>query len=205
VGVDGQINTATNVTDDDDYYAVSLLAGQTVSVQLFKRDPNATSKLIGPDTLLHAGVFDPDGRLIATDYSNQTITTNTGKQMAAQGRAFQFTADRPGVYRFAVGTNDDTTFSGHSTTNSLDLYQLQIKNVGNLALGGVVADGNVMTDQSSIRFNATTGSQTFVPASSLHGIDVDNGDLGAIVAGVSLFQSGTAMKRLGDSGAVNST
>ncbi|MEO7157295.1 MAG: hypothetical protein ABI039_07035, partial [Vicinamibacterales bacterium] len=199
--VNGQLNTATNVNDDDDYYAVGLLAGQTVNVQLFERDP-VTGKLTGPSETLHVGVFDPDGRLIASDYSFVDQLTNTGKKDAAQGHALQFTADRPGAYRFAIATNGDTTFTAHNSTNAINLpYQLQIRNAGQIALGGVIADSQIITSQMRLRYSPTSGP---APTSeALHAIDVDTGDIGAIVAGAHSFLGGDEPARLGVTGAVN--
>lgn len=197
--VDGMLDTAVNVNDDDDYYAVSLLAGQTVNAQLFKRD-QATGKVVGASTDMHLGIFDPDGRLIASDYSFVKQTTSTGIKDPAQGQAIQFTADRPGVYRFAVATNGDTTFTAHNGTNVRDEpYELQIKNAGTIAVGGVVADGNIFTAQTRIIINPNTGAHTFATA-ALHAIDVDNGDLGSVVAGVHSFLGGDTPARIDATG-----
>ncbi len=199
--VDGMLDTATNVKDDDDYYAVSLLAGQTVNAQLFKRD-EATGKVVGASTDMHLGIFDPDGRLIASDYSFVNQTTNTGIKDPAQGAPLQFTADRPGVYRFAIATNGDTTFTAHSGTNVIgEPYELQIKNAGRIALGGVIADGNIYTAQTRVIFNPNTGARSFATA-PLHAIDVDNGDLGSVVAGVHTFLGGDAPARIDATGAI---
>lgn len=199
--VDGMLDTATNVNDDDDYYAVSLLAGQTVNAQLFKRD-EATGKVVGRSSDMRLGIFDPDGRLIASDYSFVKQTTNTGVKDPAQGSAIQFTADRPGVYRFAIATNGDTTFTAHSGTNVIgEPYELQIKNAGTIAVGGVIADGNIYTAQTRVIFNPNTGARSFATA-PLHAIDVDNGDLGSVVAGVHTFLGGDAPARIDATGAI---
>jgi hypothetical protein len=76
--------TANGVNDFVDYYAVSLMAGQSVTVQLFTQIPG----------LAYVGVFDPDQRLVGTDSSDVGTT--------GFGQAFNITADRPGTYRFAV-------------------------------------------------------------------------------------------------------
>jgi hypothetical protein len=198
--VNGELNTATNVNDDDDYYGVALMAGQRVNVQLSKRD-EATGKTIGPSTNMHVGVFDPDGRLIASDYSFVNQTTNTGTKDPAQGSAIEFVADRPGVYRFAVATNGDTTFTAHNSTNVIGVpYQLQIKNAGAISLGGVVAVGNIYTQQTRVRFSPTAG-RSFA-TEDLHAIDVDTGDLGAIAAGAHSYLGGDTPARIDAGGQI---
>ena len=141
--------------DGADYYAVSLLAGQTAQVQML----NATS--------LAVGVFDPDGRLIATNYSNVTPTGRIYKP-------FRFTADRPGPYRIAVAPIGDFNFNetldaeedSVANTNP-DFYELRIQRVADIALGGLIANFHIATYD--------VGSD---------GITVERGDVGAIRAGI---------------------
>ena len=109
-----------------DYYAVSLLAGQTIQAQLF-------SEVTG---LLNLGIFDPDGRLIASDYSNA---------VDASGVTIGFRADRPGAYRFAVAASGNPNFANAQVVN-LDapvLYEVRVTNVGDLAVGGVSAAADI--------------------------------------------------------------
>ncbi len=77
--------------DTIDYYAMGLLGGQTVTVQL---------SMVGSGNVT---VFDPDQRLIDSD-----LTTPGLPQLVA-GQPISFTADRPGAYRFAVSGNGDYT------------------------------------------------------------------------------------------------
>jgi hypothetical protein len=77
--------------DTIDYYAMGLMGGQTVTVQL---------SMVGSGNVT---VFDPDQRLIDSD-----LTTPGLPQLVA-GQPFSFTADRPGAYRFAVSGNGDYT------------------------------------------------------------------------------------------------
>ena len=141
--------------DGADYYAVSLLAGQTAQVQML----NAQS--------LTVGVFDPDGRLIATNYSNVSPTGRIFKP-------FRFTADRPGPYRIAVAPFGDSNFNevldagedGHSSV-SPDFYELRIQRVADIALGGLIANFHIATYDA--------GGD---------GITVERGDVGAIRAGI---------------------
>ena len=141
--------------DGVDFYAVSMLAGQTAQVQML----NSSS--------LALGVLDPDGRLIATNYSNLSPTGRIYKP-------FRFTADRPGPYRIAVAPIGDFNFNevvdngedGHSSI-SPDFYELRIQRVADLALGGLIANFHIATTDA--------GSD---------GITVERGDVGAIRAGI---------------------
>ncbi len=149
--------------DPTDFYGVPLLAGQTVWVQ-------AVSPL-GEDMAPLVGVYDPDGRLIASSYNDIDATLTTGKW-------FQFTADRPGTYRIAVGNLPTNPFDDAAPTvftpNTGD-YSLRVQFVGNVALGGVVSD---------------TGSLLDLGEPS--GIKVWRGDFGALVVGESILSSSPA-------------
>ena len=107
VQMTGQLDGDPDEQDLVDYYALGLLAGQTVTVQL--AEVNA----------LHVGVFDPDGRLVASDDSNVD-------RLPVSNQAFQFTAERPGAYRFAVAYVDDLDFNGqlrgHTWPNPLHTH-----------------------------------------------------------------------------------
>ncbi len=169
------IGSIDNLVHSDfaDYYAVALMGGQTVGVQLQG----------GYGSGLNVGVFDPDGRLIATDYDNTS-------PQSVNGQEFQFTAQRPGVYRFAVAPTGDVNFNGNaaSSTNgslptgqSLALvtgYQLNIFNAGALGLGAVSAGTNIVNPKTLLK--AGTISSFHTSGSDFH---VEHGDLGAIVAG----------------------
>jgi hypothetical protein len=154
-----------NFRDWTDYYGVALMAGQTITVQLSDTTDNTD--------FLDVGVYDPDGRLIATDYSDVDPA-------ALQGKSFVFTADRPGVYRFAVGEEGDADFNGpgglslpgHVGTRT---YTLDINGAGNLAIGAVSAGGNV-----------------FDPEISTDGFSAQRGDIGAIMAGGTAIFEGKA-------------
>src|SRR5581483_124383 len=123
--INGQVDSTAPINDTIDYYAVALLAGQTVSVQL-TASPLLNRALGGANVT----VFDPDGRLIDSDL------TTPGVQQALKGHPFQFTADRPGAYRFAV--------SGTAQ------YTLRLTGIANIGLGGVVMGNNLLTYNSSI-------------------------------------------------------
>ncbi|MGE5611142.1 MAG: hypothetical protein ACM359_17965 [Bacillota bacterium] len=175
VNILGTLNAvdADNNRDWFDYYGVGLYAGQTVQVQLVEYLLDPTGKpIINPQTnkpfttgsnLTRIGVFDPDGRLIATDYSDVD-------PYEVAGKPFRFTADRPGVYRFAVATYGDSDFVTHEFAAGTISYGVQLTNVGNVTLGGVVATNNI-----------------FDPNAMGVGFDVENGDLGAVYAGGNLM------------------
>lgn len=168
--VQGEIQQSTNVNDPVDYYAVSLMAGQTITVQLLPR---------GLSSSMNVGVFDPDGRLIATDHSNVDPSS-------VNGEAFTFTADRPGEYRFAVAFSDDTEFNGSVVELGSADYELRISNAGEIALGAIVADADIYSSAFSVQDDL--GDFTFgVPA-----INVQRGDIGALTAGGGIASSGSS-------------
>lgn len=164
VAIEGTLDSFNTAEDNVDYFAVSLLAGQTVTVQL------------QANSLMAVGVFDPDGRLVYSDYNNVDST-------ATLNQAFTFTADRAGEYRLAVGFIADVNFNGALDAgeaitffNGQTPYILTLTGGGDIALGGVVAlnhiyDNQVLSGDASYR--------------------VVNGDLGALVAGGTLLFEGT--------------
>jgi len=172
--VDGELDAIAraNFNDFTDYYGVALMAGQTVTVQL--TDTTFLGFPGGPTdfpNLVNIGVYDPDGRLIATDYSDVDPT-------ALLGKPFQFTADRPGVYRFAIAEEEDADFNGPGGEFTrpghigVETYELSITGAGNMAVGAVSAGSNVMD-----------------PELASNGFVAHNGDMGAILAGGStIFQ-----------------
>ncbi len=158
----------TQAGDDLDFYAVSLLAGQTITVTLV---PDGWASYM-------IGVFDPDGRLIATDVSN--VDPDSASFMP-----FQFTADRPGAYRFAVAWMGDENFDASEgiRTSGRCEYTITIADAGELALGAVVAARNTSEDRS--------GNNIYSPSGNTTQFTVERGDLGAIVAGdIFLSESG---------------
>lgn len=151
--------------DYSDYYAVPLMAGQTVTVQVAG---------LGVDV----GVFDPDRRLIATDYNRVDLSQT-------ENQPFQFTADRPGVYRFAVSQTVDNNFDaapppGQGFAFSDFAYTLQLTGLGNLAISGLVAANNILDNPSGLVVSRARGNNFFGLVTGFH---VANGDFGAAVAG----------------------
>jgi hypothetical protein len=159
VVVDGTLQDDTLGGDDAvDYYAVPLLAGQTITVQVVSTAGGTTTA--GATSPVQTGVFDPDGREIASDY-------NRPDDAATAGQPFQFTTDRPGVYRFAVAPTGDSLFTGSVTGVGELPYTLTITNVGHMGIGSIVATNTVMENT----------------ANDVAGFGTLSGDLGAIVAG----------------------
>jgi hypothetical protein len=154
--------------DWNDYYAVALMAGQSVQVQL-----------LSGSLALNLGVFDPYGRIVASDYSNVG---------SLAGEMFQFTADRPGAYRFAVSGfgNPDFLNGRNSPLNAEVPYELRISDIGDLAVGGVSVQNN-MFDLRIQQSQQTARSYT-----------ADFGDIGALysVAGAILSISPNATVRV---------
>lgn len=141
------------VVDFVDYYAVSLLAGQKVTVQ-------AVGALVHPSI----GVYDPSGRLIASDWNDVDIEATLGQE-------FQFVADRPGVYRFAVGNFLPPDIDPEDLmVGGLGDYSLRIQGVGDIGIGGVVAGANLT--------NVGLGQAA---------VTLRRGDLGAVVANNSIL------------------
>ena len=164
VVMNGVLQAAPRQNDYADYYGVSLLGGQTVSVQLTNVALQGVSQTIGqPIDLLQVGVFDPDGRLIATDENDVLISQTLNKP-------FRFTADKPGLYRFAVVEFGDATFAAAASTLGDFVYTLIVGNVGDTAIGGIVTAGS-MLDQ---------------------GLMVDHGDLGVVEVGGTLLSDTTS-------------
>ncbi|HEX5243201.1 MAG TPA: hypothetical protein VFW23_08035, partial [Tepidisphaeraceae bacterium] len=152
--VNGDLTDSANRNDAVDYYGVPLLAGQTVAVQL-------TNQPVLGD--LEMGVFDPDDRLIASDVNDVLLSQTLGKPL-------RFTADRPGIYRFAVAVLGNQNFTDANNPGLIGdiTYTLKISNVGDIALGGIVTNGSF----------------------SDNGVQVQHGDLGALEA-AGIINTGT--------------
>ncbi len=178
VNLDGAIYGAlfqnTN-PDPVDYYGVSLMAGQTISVKVTPYVQAGSSGTLGA---LQVGIFDPDDVLIVTDQSNvDAVQTNN--------QWITFTAQKAGVYRISIAVPGDDNFAKPAANDSgrglgaADInYNLQVAGLGDLAVGGIVAGGSILlAGDPSLTANGTvtTGVNT--------SIAINHGDLGAIVAG----------------------
>ncbi|HEV7300055.1 MAG TPA: hypothetical protein VGN72_11870 [Tepidisphaeraceae bacterium] len=116
-------------------------------------DTYAVSLLAGQTIIVQnvAGrvdVYDPDGRRISSDSAH--LNANAGK-------AFRVTADRPGIYKFVCSTS---LIGG--------TYQLNVRRVGNVAMGGVSAGADIWNLREAESFR------------------VGFGDLGSMFAGASV-------------------
>ncbi len=157
--VTGNVEASNTPNDLVDYYAVSLMAGQTVDVLI--NNPN-----------VGVGVFDPDGRLIATNYGITGFFDST--------TPLRFTADRPGEYRFAVAAINNTNFNTTQDADEANIprgdqaYTLTIQGVEELGLGAIRTTNNLLG----------AGAQAFT---------VFDGDLGVLNAGgLLLMNTGTS-------------
>lgn len=177
--ISGTLQSTAAIADYVDYYAVPLMAGQVVTVQLTESTTGPTPVGAAAGGFLDAGVFDPDGRLIATD-TNRIDVTQTQEQ------PFQFTADRPGVYRVAVASTTNLNFDaagGNPIQRGTFPYTLSIQHVGNLAIGGLVAGGIILDNPGG----ASTITGTGTTSSNIDAFHVLNGDLGAAVGATSVI------------------
>jgi hypothetical protein len=164
--VDGTVQDDSTNQDKVDWYAVPLLAGQTITVQVASTTTTGTTTATPTTSPVQTGVFDPTGLEIASDYDR-------ADNAATAGKAFQFTTTEPGVYRFAVAPTGDSMFTG-AVANAGDLpYTLTIGNVGHLGIGSIVAANTVLDNT----------------ANPVAGFGVISGDLGAIVAGGAILST----------------
>jgi len=158
VVVDGSLVRTALVNDFQDYYAVTFTGGQTIQVQVIT---------LGFPPPVHVGVFDPDGVLIATDYSNVGSLTNV---------EFQITVRKAGTYHFAIATSGDADFTtGGEFAEDPALpvgYELSVTSLGDLAVGALATAGIIYDGQANSAFS------------------VANGDLGLFKAGTQLVGEG---------------
>src|SRR5262249_23196039 len=125
------------------------------------------------------GIFDPQGRLIASDY------TNGKDQFARINSPIRIKATVPGSYRIAVGEFGDTAFATGGTFNVINNpYELRIDNVGDLAFGGLIVNQHIAT------MDRDTAGGTGLGGTA---VQVLNGDLGEVRAGLGTTDSGRAV------------
>ena len=132
----GQLDTENG--DNIDFYSLPLIAGQTVTLRL--------------DSLgfTNLGVYDPLGRVVASDLSEGTNSTS--------GQFFQITADLPGTYQLAVVTAGDTSFAGDIASEiGLAPYTLSISEYGNVGLGGARIGGDSLLVEQGMGVSVRTG------------------------------------------------
>ena len=105
VYIDGVLQSFVRVNDISDYYAVPLMAGQRIIVRLnapslFGRFVTINGRLVQVTTplksVLHVGIFDPDNRLVATDYGHGLANTDIENFDPVHQEAFAFVTEKPG-------------------------------------------------------------------------------------------------------------
>jgi hypothetical protein len=223
----GSLSDSDGDPDRVDYYAIPLLAGQTVEVDLdyltqwslgdldnAPEFPSQPPRELQRSPLI-SGLFDPDGRLVATD-RYKFVGRFSGLDDVVAGmenQSYRFTADKAGIWRIAVGAIEDRTLDGITPDDTISWtgisgdYRLTIRDSGNLSMGGLVADGAILFDQSRFRpsfFTSGDGDDVLESITSdnfgadpfllprsvgVATLNVDTGDLGAIVSNSVLAMS----------------
>ncbi|MEA2736464.1 MAG: hypothetical protein QOE14_2915 [Humisphaera sp.] len=196
IQLNGYLQSVTLINDFVDYYAVPLMAGQTINIRMMApitfqqqviRNGVPTLVTVEQKSPLYVALIDPLQRLVASDHSSKGALTTQDPDDAfdpRQQELFSFKADRPGIYRIAVHT-DAPTFAG-AIRAGLVRYQLQVTGVGNVGLGGLV--GNTIVATPSVGFIIDPGGGNIggpgTNARSITGeysnIEVVHGDLGAV-------------------------
>ncbi len=172
--ISGTLDGFEPANDPVDYYAISLMAGQTVEFQL---DPLGLLPVA-------VGIYDPDGRLIATNY-------NAIDSGVTYFEPFRVTTDRPGEYRIAVTSTTNPDFADDPELLAFAGYRIFINDVGELALGAIRAEGNLLTVHDQVSYSVqhadlgaiSTGGSTWFDGLSDRHINVADGNLRALVAG----------------------
>ena len=140
--VDGRLQATPRLQDAADYYGVPLMAGERLIVDIQAGFDFDFDGVIEEDErevtagVVNLAIFDPDGRLVATDYNNADLA-------ATAGQAFGYTADRPGLYRVAVAAFDNTDFTGPGRNVGTVDYTITVRGVGELGVGGLVTTNNL--------------------------------------------------------------
>lgn len=121
--ITGSINPG--VDDAVDYYALPLLAGQSATIQIARTGFQP----------VNVGVFDPRGRLLASDRSNLESAGNNNLP-------FRIVADAPGIYTIAAAPAADLNFNG--TDDDLlgfppdaHSYELRLTNTSESSVGAI--------------------------------------------------------------------
>ena len=156
IDIAGLIQAKPTTVDDNDYYAVSLMAGQVIRVSM-------------DDAALGLDLIDPDGRVVAT---NQDFIA--GAEIATA--PVQWTTDRPGSWRIHVyviplviggvpGNHLAYPYDVFLQSAPSDTYGMNIA-VGAVRMAGCIFDAPGNNKGTS--FNAR------------------NGDMGALIAGTAM-------------------
>lgn len=166
VTVSGMLeDTDEGDNDEVDYYAITLMAGQTITFSLAND---------GADSV-RLGVFDADGRLVMTQYSTDDLVYQS-IYVTGASPTYSFTADRPGEYVIAVARTSDTGFDGsNGLSPSRVSYQFTLSGLGNTAIGAVVVGGDILNDATSTTYSSASFANSGIYAAS--------GDIGVVWAG----------------------
>ncbi|HWE02259.1 MAG TPA: polymer-forming cytoskeletal protein [Tepidisphaeraceae bacterium] len=125
-----------------DYYAVALMAGQTI-----------TAQVTDPLDVLHLGIYNPEDMLVASDFNSVSPSTT-------QEQPFKYTVTEPGIYRFSVTNELNLGFSDAYPDQLIgDFgYTMTVQAVGNLAIGAIAARTGIQPDlAASPTFGAANG------------------------------------------------
>jgi hypothetical protein len=159
--VNGNLEGSNPDNEQADNYGIPMMAGQTFTTTLTELGPDGTP-LPGLGQELQIEVIDPEGRIVASD-------ENKVAPQLTWDSPFSYTADKPGVYTFAiimVPGGVDELFDTQ--------YRLTVQGVGDMGLGAVaIPQGNIYDGGYDSAY------------------EVDQGDMGAMVAGA-VIASGTS-------------
>jgi hypothetical protein len=192
IQVQGFVDSEAKINYDDAWYAVPLGADQTVTATLTV--PVSALDLTDYSPL-QLGIFSPSaGYETAEAPDNLSLLASTYNRLnpgVTFNQPITFTTTDAGVYYFAIGFYGDIDFNGvipaNGGTRLLDesKYQLDITGVKNLAVGGVSAGGSIDFTSGVLGpvgtftgTTTTTTTTTNLPPS----VQVDNGDLGAVIS-----------------------
>ena len=171
---------------DVDYYGLPLLAGQTFE---FGLDSGEAA----------LALFDPDGRIVATNISDQSRDDNVNAGFDNPGFApfgdvtndrIRYTAQMPGVYRVAVGGEVVSQFLGFEEPDTAVFNQLTrpgnpSETVGGIfsSFEGVPAYTLTIRKADDLTLGAIAAqSGSVIIDSGFRGLEVRDGDLGALFA-----------------------
>lgn len=126
IRVEGTLGQKGSSTDNVDYYAVALLAGQVITLRLTSDS----------DPYIPIGVYDPDGRLIVSESDPISIDPLTMGQVV---REITFTVQSSGIYTFGVGGFNPMVQASYEGEW---VYTLEVEGVGNVGVGGLKVKGD---------------------------------------------------------------
>lgn len=132
--ISGALYPGPNFDDPLDHYALPLLGGQSATIQIVP-------------TLIpvNVAVYDPRGRLLASDRSNRETADNANL-------AFRIVADTPGTYVIAAAVAADSNFNGVEDDAALFTqlthpYELRVTRTSEASIGLIRVVGNLYADR----------------------------------------------------------